>query len=251
MRTSNPINSEKAYAKSIAQKYEYGTAESESMTVNGAVNKTMLLLAIVFATAAVSWTMPNPIFIYGGMGLGFVCAIVLAFKQQWAPYLAPVYAVFQGLFLGGVSSLVNGMFSNGAFWGGIVFQAISITVAILFVMLMVYKAGWIKVTDQLRNGIMIATMAVGVVYLASFLLSFAGIQIPYIHEGGTIGLLFSGAVIVIATLNLLLDFQLFFDGERMGAPKYMEWYAAFGLLVTLLWLYLEILRLLMKLQSRD
>jgi uncharacterized YccA/Bax inhibitor family protein len=252
MRTSNPLNPERAYANAVAEQRSTGIYHSaETMTVDGAVNKTYLLLAILVATAAISWTYPSPWLIYGGLAVGLISGIVLRFKTAWAPFLAPVYAAAEGLFLGGISMVVNSAFSEGAIWGGIVFQAVTLTISVLFIMLTVYKAGWIQVNNRFRNGVMIATLAVGVVYLLSFLLGLAGIQIPYIHEGGTIGILFSGAVIAIAALNLMLDFQFFHDGQEAGAPRYMEWYAAFGLLVTLVWLYMEILRLLMKLQSRD
>ena len=251
MRTSNPINSENAYLSEADAQRSTGVFVSETMTVDGAVNKTYILLAVLIAAAAYSWSAPNMLMIYGGLAVGFICALVMAFKRSWAPYLAPVYAIGEGLFIGGISVVINSAFSKGELWGGIVFQAVTLTIAVLFMMLTAYKAGWIQVTQKLRTGIMIATAAVGVVYLLSFLLSLAGIHMPYIHESGVIGIGFSLVVIGIAAFNLLLDFQLFYDGEQYGAPKYMEWYAAFGLLVTLVWLYLEILRLLMKLQRRN
>ncbi len=251
MRSSNPLNPQNAYARAIAAQEQTGSYVSQTMTVDGAVNKTYILLAILMATAAYSWNSPSMFFVYGGMAVGLICSIALVFRPNWAPYLAPAYAAAEGLLLGSISVAVNSMFSKDVIWGGIVFHAVMLTIAVLFAMLMVYKAGWITVNNKFRTGLMIATMAIGAVYLLSFLLGLAGIHIPYIHEGGVIGIGFSVVVIAVAALNLLLDFQFFYDGEQAGAPKFMEWYAAFGLLVTLVWLYIEILRLLMKLQSRD
>ncbi len=251
MRSSNPMNPTNAYARAISEQQQTGAYVSQTMTVDGAVNKTYILIAILLATAAVSWNSPSMFFVYGGMAVGLICSIALVFRPNWAPFLAPTYAAAEGLMLGSISVAVNSLFSDGAIWGGIVFQAVMLTIAVLFAMLMVYKAGWITVNNKFRSGLMIATMAVGAVYLLSFLLGLAGIKIPYIHESGLFGIAFSVIVIAVAALNLLLDFQFFYDGEEVGAPQFMEWYAAFGLLVTLVWLYIEILRLLMKLQSRD
>jgi uncharacterized YccA/Bax inhibitor family protein len=214
------------------------------MTVDGAVNKSLILGAIMLATAALSWVMPNMLFLWGGLIGGLICVLVSSFRPQYSPTTAPLYAVFEGLFLGTISLVYGGIAS------GIVFQAFSLTIGLLFLMLFLYKAGVIKVTDKLRSGIMMATGAICLVYLLSMVLRLFGINMPYLHQGGMIGIGISLVIIGIASMNLLLDFDNFEKGAQYGAPKYMEWFSAMGLLVTLVWLYLEILRLLSRL-SRD
>ncbi|HEX9723391.1 MAG TPA: Bax inhibitor-1/YccA family protein, partial [Vicinamibacteria bacterium] len=162
----------------------------------------------------------------------------------WSPVTVPIYALLEGLFLGAISSMFEQMYP------GIVIQAVGLTFGTLFALLFAYKSGLIKATENFKLGVVAATGAVALIYMASIVLSFFGTSIPYIHESGTIGILFSLAVVVIAALNLVLDFDFIETGAERGAPKYMEWYGAFGLLVTLIWLYLEMLRLLSKLNSR-
>jgi uncharacterized YccA/Bax inhibitor family protein len=166
------------------------------------------------------------------------------FKKNWAIVTAPLYAVLEGLVLGGLSATFEARFP------GIVIQAVGLTFGTLFALLLAYKSGVIKATENFKLGVVAATGGIALVYLAGFVLGFFGVSIPYIHGSGTIGILFSLVVVVIAALNLVLDFDFIESGAASGAPKYMEWYAAFGLLVTLIWLYLEILRLLAKLRSR-
>jgi uncharacterized YccA/Bax inhibitor family protein len=238
--SSNPILGEETYQRA-AQEAGYGRSV---MTIDGAVNKSLILGAILLATAAVSWVMPNMVFLWGGLIGGLVCVIASSFKPQWSPVTAPLYAAFEGLFLGTISLAYGGMYN------GIVFQAFTLTIGLLFLMLFLYKGGFIQVTDKLRSGILMATGAIGLVYLVSWILSLFHIQMPLLHSGGAVGIGISLFIVAIASLNLLLDFDNFEKGARYGAPKYMEWYSAMGLLVTLVWLYLEILRLLSKL-SRD
>ena len=215
------------------------------MTQAGAVNKTLTLLGILAATAAISVLYPNALFAPVGAIGGLICAVWAAFQPAKSRVLSQVYAACEGLFLGTISMMYEHAF------GGIVFQALTLTFGILFFLLMVYKYRWIEVTSQLRTGIMAATAGIAILYLLSFALSFAGIQIPMIHEGGWFGIGFSVFVVAIASFNLLLDFDTFERGEQQGAPAYMEWYAAMGLLITLVWLYVEILRLLAKLNRRN
>ena len=170
--------------------------------------------------------------------------MITIFKKEWAPVTAPVYAILEGLALGAISAFYQLQFK------GIVFQAVGLTFAVLAVMLMLYRTGVIKVTDKFRFMVVAATAAVGVVYLVTIVLGFFGVTVPFIHQSGTIGIVFSLVVVGIASLNLALDFDLISRGSEGGAPKFMEWYAAFGLMVTLIWLYLEILRLLSKLRRR-
>jgi uncharacterized YccA/Bax inhibitor family protein len=222
------------------------------MTLNGTVHKTALLLIGLIATAAITWrrTMitedPSSLFPYlivgtiGGLAVGFTTI----FKKEWSPVTAPLYCVLQGLFLGIFSAIFEQRFP------GIVFQAVSLTFGTLASLLLAYQTGLIKATENFKLGVTAATGGIMMIYLINFAMSFFGSGIPYIHESGTFGILFSLFVVVIAALNLVLDFDFIENGVEQKAPKYMEWYAAFGLLVTLIWLYLEILRLLAKMRSR-
>lgn len=213
------------------------------MTIQGAINKTLILFGILMITALISYQALNPVLMIGGAIGGLILVLINVFKKEYSAYIAPAYAAMEGLFVGGISGIYAG------FGGGIVIQAISLTLLVLFIMLFIQKTGIIPVTQQFRMGVVMATGAVALLYLISFGLSFFGIHIPYIHEGGTVGILFSIGVIGIAALNLLLDFDMIIKGEQYGAPKYMEWFSAMGLMITLIWLYIEILRLLGKLRE--
>jgi len=175
---------------------------------------------------------------------GFVIAMITVFKKTAAPITAPIYAAVEGILLGILSAFYEMQFP------GLVFQAILLTFGTLFALLFAYRSGLIKATENFKLGIVAATGGIALIYLVTFVLGFFGVSIPFIHGSGTIGILFSLFVVVIAALNLVLDFDFIENGTQRGAPKYMEWYAAFGLLVTLIWLYIELLRLLSKLRSR-
>ncbi len=216
---------------------------SERMTAQGAVNKTLILLAILFTTGVLSYISFNPLYIMVGAIGGLILAVVGAFRKQNSNIIAPLYAAFEGLFVGGITAMYAAAFH------GIVFQAFTLTIGVLAAMLFFYKSGIIKVTASLRTGIMVATAGIALLYFITFVLSFFGVYLPFIHEGGMIGIGFSLFVVGLAAMNLLLDFDLFDKGESAGAPLYMEWYAAMGLLITLVWLYVEILRLLSKLRD--
>lgn len=242
MRTGNPMMKDNVFTRSLAG--------VETMTLQGAVNKTITLLALVVIGAGFTWNLfynqgPAAVqpWMMGGLIGGFVVAMVTIFKQSWAPVLAPVYAGLEGLALGGISAFFEVRFP------GIVLQAVALTFGVLFCLLIAYKSRLIKVTQNFRLGVVAATGGIAVVYLIGFVGSFFGWQIPYIHESGIIGIGFSLFVVVIASMNLVLDFDFIERGHGV-APKYMEWYAAFGLIVTLVWLYLELLRLLSKLRER-
>ena len=231
------------------------TRDGGAMTLNGTVNKTGLLLLLAVMTAAYAWSQTldvsgnlsatAPYYLWGGVIGGLVLALVTVFKKEWSPVTAPLYALVEGLFLGSISAIYNARFE------GIVFQAVLLTFAIMFALLMAYRSGLIKATDNFKLGVVAATGGIFLVYLATIVLGFFGIKIPMIHDSGLVGIGFSLFVVVIASLNLVLDFDFIESGVEQGAPKYMEWYGAFGLMVTLVWLYLEILRLLSKLQSRN
>jgi len=236
-----------ASAKAATAEAETGyTKDLEgSMTVQGAVNKSIFLGVIMLFTAFIGYSFPISMLIWGGAIGGLVVVIIAAMKPHLSPTLAPLYAALQGLFVGGISAMYAYMFS------GIVFQAVTLTMAVFFIMLFIYKTGIIKVTQKFRAGIVMATGAILVVYLINFVMHLFGSGLPYLHSGGTIGILISLAIIAIAAMNLLLDFDNFEKGAEQKAPSYMEWFAAMGLLITLVWLYIEILRLLSILYSRD
>ena len=229
-----------------------------AMTLNGTVTKTAILLMLVVFSAAYTWNMVGtaatagetspmlfPLMI-GGMIGGLVFALITYFKKEWSAITAPAYALCEGLLLGGISAFFELQFP------GIVFQAVGLTFGTLASLLLAYRSGLIKVTENFKLGVVAATGAIFLLYAASMVMRLFGFGgIGFIHESGLMGIGFSLFVVVIAALNLVLDFDFIESGVEAGAPKYMEWYGAFGLMVTLIWLYLEILRLLAKLQSRD
>ena len=244
MRTSNPALNEKAFKGQVA----YG----EAMTLQGTVNKTGLLLLFVVAAAAWTWGLSHsqapeaaiPWMIGGILG-GFIVALVTIFKPNWAPLTAPLYALLEGLALGGISAMFERTYP------GVAMQAVGLTFGTLFVMLLAYKTGMIRATQGLKLGVIAATGGIAILYLLEMVLGgFFHMQVPAINGSGVVGIGFSLFVVVIAALNLVLDFDMIETGVRNGAPKFMEWYGAFGLMVTLIWLYLEILRLLGKMRRR-
>ncbi|NJK63891.1 MAG: Bax inhibitor-1/YccA family protein [Synechococcaceae cyanobacterium SM2_3_1] len=248
MRTANPALNEKAF--DFPARQGETQAYSEQMTIQGTVNKSFLLLAGVLLTASFTWNQffidPAGIFIYLIVGVigGLIFALATIFKKPWSPITAPLYALFEGLMLGGISGYFESQFP------GIVIQAVALTFGTLLALLMVYSSRLIQATENFKLGVVAATGGIALIYLLNFILGFFGVNIPFIHESGLFGILFSLFVVVVAALNLVLDFDFIEQGAEQGAPKFMEWYAAFGLMVTLIWLYLEILRLLSKLRSR-
>ena len=248
MRTANPALNAETF-KNLA----YGADRENAMTIQGTVNKTGILLTLTLIAAAWTWNKffasgtPEsvaPWTMIGAFG-GFIVALVTVFKKTWSSVTAPVYAVLEGLFLGGISATFEARFP------GIVIQAVGLTFGTLLCLLMAYRSGLIKATENFKLGVMSATGAIALFYLVTMILGFFGIRMPFIHESGVIGIGLSVFIVIIAALNLVLDFDFIEPGSATGVPKYMEWYAAFGLMVTLIWLYLEILRLLSKLRSRD
>ena len=244
MRTSNPALNEKVFQGQVA----FGDA----MTLQGTVNKTGLLLLCVVATAAWTWGLAHSDvpeaalpWMLGGLIGGFVVALVTIFKRTWAPVTAPIYALLEGLALGGISAMFEKMYP------GVAIQAVGLTFGTLFVMLLAYKTGAIKATQRFKIGVIAATGGIVLLYVVEMVLGmFFHVRVPAINGSGPWGIAFSLFVVVIAALNLVLDFDMIESGVNNGAPKYMEWYGAFGLMVTLIWLYLEILRLLAKARRR-
>ncbi|MFL2553995.1 MAG: Bax inhibitor-1/YccA family protein [Candidatus Rariloculaceae bacterium] len=230
-----------------------GAVGDYAMTLQGTVNKTGVLLALVVLGALYTWNLffqngspaaVMPIAIGGAIG-GLVFALITMFKKEWAGITAPIYAGLQGLFLGGISAIFESQFP------GIVIQATGLTLGTLASLLLLYKLGIIKPTENFRLMIVSATMGIGILYLISFVMNMFGSSgIGFIHSNGLFGIGFSLFVVAIAALNLVLDFDFIEQGAEQGAPKYMEWFGAFALMVTLIWLYLEMLRLLAKLRSR-
>lgn len=220
--------------------------DSAAMTVQGTVNKTLFLLVLAFLGAAFAWYNPAALapFMWLLVLAGVVLAFVTIFKKQWAGITSPAYAAVEGLLLGVISVALERQFP------GIVIQAVALTFGTLLSLLMAYKSGLIAATENFKLGVSAATGAIALVYLVDIVLGFFGKSVPMIHQSGTIGIGFSLAVVAIAALNLVMDFDFIEKGEERGAPKYMEWYGAFGLMVTLIWLYLEMLRLLAKIRER-
>ncbi|KAF1719969.1 hypothetical protein CSC76_17535 [Pseudoxanthomonas mexicana] len=257
MRSGNPALKESTFLDLGS-----GTVVSRdagAMTLNGTVNKTGILLLLSVLTAAFAWTqsvvtgpdgtaMVAPgvtIYALGGAIGGFILAMVTVFKKTWSPVTAPLYALVEGFFLGAISAVFELKYP------GIVFQAVVMTFGTLGALLAAYRSGLIRATENFKLGVVAATGGIALVYLVSMGLRLFGKDIPLIHESGLVGIGFSLFVVVIAALNLVLDFDFIESGVEAGAPKYMEWYGAFGLMVTLVWLYIEFRRLLAKLQSRD
>lgn len=243
MRTGNPALNQNTFDS-------VRSAGVEGMTLNGTVHKTGILLVLAVVAATFTWDQftQNPAqafpWMIGGAIGGLVVALVTVFKKEWSPLTGPLYAVLEGLFLGAISAAYNQRFE------GIVLQAVLLTFGTLAALLMAYVSRLIQPSQNFRLGVTAATGGICLLYLISLVMGMFGMRIPFIHESGWIGIGFSLFVVVIAALNLVLDFDFIEQGCQQGAPKFMEWYGAFGLLVTLVWLYLEILRLLSKLNSR-
>lgn len=226
-----------------------------AMTIRGTLNKFGFLFLMLMGTAFYAWKEVSErgenisLFMWGGAIGGFIVAIVLTFKRDWAPYLAPLYALLEGLFVGVVSAVYNDAFAETA--PNIVMNAVGLTFGVGIAMYLLYSFQIIRATEKFKAIVFTATAGIAIFYLIVMILGWFGISGPsFIHEGGMLGIGFSLFVVAIAALNLILDFDMIEQGAAMGAPKYMEWYGAFGLMVTFVWLYLEILRLLSKLSRR-
>lgn len=238
LRSGNPVLSKKTFTKTLSS--------SDEMTIEGTVNKTAISLLLLVGTGYFTFDVISPVLLIGsGIG-GFILAIVTIFKKEWAPITVPLYAILEGALLGGISYMYNSTYN------GIVTNAILLTVGILVSLLIAYRSGYIKATENFKLGIFAATGGIAIVYFINFIMGFfgSGLGVMSINNASPLSIGFSIVVVIVASLNLVLDFDFIEGGAEKGAPKYMEWYGAFGLLVTLIWLYLEILRLLAKLNSR-
>lgn len=260
-KSGNPALSENKFRSTVVDDV-LSLDQENTMTIKGTMNKFGFLFLMTLGTAFYSWKEVTsggdawPLILTGVFG-GLGVSLLMVFKKQWSQYLAPLYALLEGLFVGAVSAYFEyavpseqNAYAGG--YSGIVFQAVGLTFCVVAAMYLLYKFQIIKVTQRLKSVIIIATVALGLFYLVCWILNLTNNAVPaFVFEGSAIGIGFSVFVVALASLNLLLDFDMIEKGAEMGAPKYMEWYAAFGLLVTIVWLYLEILRLLSKLSSRD
>ncbi|MDE3062331.1 MAG: Bax inhibitor-1/YccA family protein [Acidobacteriota bacterium] len=253
MKTSNPALGDETFRRLAGSGYGGTIDAADRMTLNGTVHKTGILLVCALATAAWTWHLflqsrdmsaVAPMMLLGGIG-GFIAAMVTIFKKEWSPATAPIYALLEGLFLGGTSAMFDVRYP------GIGIQAVGLTFGTLFVLLLAYSARIIRVTQKFRLGVIAATGGIMVFYLAQMLLGFFGVHFSAVNGSGMLGIGISLFIVAIAALNLVLDFDFIEQGVAYGAPRYMEWYGAFGIMVTLVWLYLEILRLLSKMRDRN
>jgi len=246
-RSGNPALNKNAFKVLNRNGVTGPISKNDSMTIKGTVDKTAISLFIMIASGYYIYSEQIVSLMLPGCILGFIVAIFTIFKKQYAPFTVPLYALFQGLFLGGISFMYGQMFE------GIVYNAVLLTVTILLSLLLAYRSGIIKATENFKLGVFAATGGIALFYLISFIASFfgGGLAIFDPTNGSMTSILISLFVVIIASLNLVLDFDFIEQASENGAPKYMEWYGAFGLLVTLVWLYLEILRLLAKINSRD
>ncbi len=253
-KSSNPVFGKNIFNQAAT------SSDDGVMTVNGTINKTGLMLLIVIFAATFTWrkffgaidpalpgVMPSGIigWMIGGAIGGFILALITTFSPRRAAMTAPIYAVFEGLFLGAISAMFEAMYP------GLVMRAVMLTFGVFVIMLVLFRTGTIRATEKFRTVIFAATGGIALVYLVSFIASMFGTNFGFMYGNGLVGIGFSLVVVVIAALNLILDFDMIMQGANARAPKYMEWYGAFGLMVTLIWLYLEMLRLLSKLSSRN
>jgi uncharacterized YccA/Bax inhibitor family protein len=246
-KSGNPVLGEKAF-----RGLTYSGESTDRMTLQGTMNKTGLLMLLVLAGAYYTWNafakgQNVQMFMIGGAIGGFIVALITMFKKEWAPYTAPAYALLQGLFLGAISALYNFAFAEKM--PNIITNAVGLTMSVGIAMFMLYHFRVIKVTEKFRSIIVMATVGIAIFYLVVIVARLFGAQMAFMHDSSPLGIGISLFIVGIAALNLLLDFDMIEQGSAYGAPKYMEWFGGFALLVTLIWLYLEILRLLSRFAS--
>jgi uncharacterized YccA/Bax inhibitor family protein len=248
-KTSNPTLGE-----GILNRFAF-SATDRPMTVQGSINKTALLLALVIAGAAFTWSRVMTSvesgvavgirgWMIGGSVVAFILAIVISFRQNLAPVLSPIYAICEGLFIGAMSAYFEVMFP------GLVLRAVLLTFSVMFALLFLYKMRIVRATERFRTILITATAGIAIAYLITFIISLFGVNMSFMYGGGSLGLIVSLIVVAIAALNLVLDFDFIENGAESNLPSYFEWYGAFGLMVTLVWLYIQILRLLAIIAGR-
>jgi uncharacterized YccA/Bax inhibitor family protein len=251
-KSGNPTLTEKMFDKSL----ELDASLQGSMTVRGAMNKFGFMMIMLIAGAAYNWHLYEEMkqdtmqtLMYVGVFGGLITAIAIIFKPNWAPFLAPIYALLEGLFVGGISVIMNAAFAKS--YPGLVKQAVGLTFGVAISMFILYNFRIIKATERFKSIIFTATLGVGIFYLLTMVLNLFGVNVSFMYDSSLLSIGISLFVVAIAALNLILDFDMIEQGAERGAPKFMEWYGAFGLMVTIVWLYIEMLKLLSKLSSRD
>ena len=251
-KSGNPTLTEKMFNKGLSIESDM----QGTMSVRGTLNKFGFLLLMVIAGAVYNWHlfqegqqgMVSTLMMVGIFG-GLIAAIAIIFKPNWAGYLAPLYGLLEGLFIGGISAILNAAFAEK--YPGLIMQAVGLTFGVAISMFLLYNFRIIKATEKFRSVIITATVGIGIFYLLTMVLGFFGVNVGFMHDSSMLSIGISVFIVGIAALNLILDFDMIEKGAERGAPRFMEWFGAFGLMVTLVWLYLEILRLLSKLSSRN
>jgi uncharacterized YccA/Bax inhibitor family protein len=251
-KSGNPTLTEKMFDKSL----EMDASLQGTMTVRGAINKFGFMMLMLIAGAAYNWHLfeelkqdtMNLLMMVGIFG-GLITAIAISFKPNWAPFLAPLYALLEGLFIGGISVIMNAAFAKS--YPGLVMQAVGLTFGVAISMFILYNFRIINATERFKSVIFTATLGIGIFYLLTMVLRLFGVNVSFMYDSSMLSIGISLFVVAIAALNLILDFDMIEQGAERGAPKFMEWYGAFGLMVTIVWLYIEMLKLLSKLSSRD
>lgn len=251
-KSGNPTLTQKMFDKSMTIE----ASNQGTMSVRGAINKFGFLMLMVIAGAAYNWQLFEQlkqdtmyVLMIGGAIGGFITVLIISFKPTWAPYLAPLYGLLEGLFIGGISAVMNAAFADK--YPGLIMQAVGLTFGVAIAMFLLYNFRIINATQRFKSVIFTATLGIGIFYLITLVLGFFGINVGFMYDSSPLSIGISLFVVAIAALNLILDFDMIEQGAAKGAPKFMEWYGAFGLLVTIVWLYIEILRLLGKLGNRN
>lgn len=251
-KSGNPTLTEKMFDKS----HEMADSSTGTMTVRGAINKFGFMMLMLIAGAAYNWNLYEQLkqdtmmtLMWVGIIGGLISAVAISFKPNWAPFLAPLYALLEGLFIGAISAIMNAAFAES--YPGLVMQAVGLTFGVALAMFLLYNFRIINATQRFKSIVFTATLGIGIFYLITMVLRMFGVNVSFMYDSSLLSIGISLFVVGIAALNLIMDFDMIEQGAERGAPKFMEWYGAFGLMVTIIWLYIEMLKLLSKLGSRD
>lgn len=251
-KSGNPTLTEKMFDKS----YEMAAGNMGTMTVRGSINKFGFMMLMLIAGAAYNWNLYEQLkqdtmttLMWVGIIGGLISALAITFKPNWAPVLAPLYALLEGLFIGAISAIMNAAFADS--YPGLIMQAVGLTFGVALAMFLLYNFRVISATERFKSIVFTATLGIGIFYLITMVLRMFGVNVSFMYDSSLLSIGISLFVVGIAALNLIMDFDMIEQGAERGAPKFMEWYGAFGLMVTIVWLYIEMLKLLSKLSSRD
>lgn len=251
-KSGNPTLTEKMFDKS----YEMAANNMGTMTVRGAINKFGFMMLMLIAGAAYNWNLYEQLkqdtmqtLMWVGIIGGLISALAITFKPNWAPFLAPLYALLEGLFIGAISAIMNAAFADS--YPGLIMQAVGLTFGVALAMFLLYNFRVISATERFKSIVFTATLGIGIFYLITMVLRLFGVNVSFMYDSSLLSIGISLFVVGIAALNLIMDFDMIEQGAERGAPKFMEWYGAFGLMVTIVWLYIEMLKLISKLSSRD